>query len=325
MNRAERRRQERQLEKNLKAIQSLTPQQAKLINISAREKAKKIANAKVNELANLFDRCTSAALVERNWSFEEIEEFQLRVTELLQEDTEKSQILEKENVNIMKIEKEVRNYIEGLLKEGLPKKKAIDDLVFKFPKLSKSMLLNAYEKVKKENEPKITREKIIESAKKYGLDKEGKNKIAKDLGSTYSTIATYVSRWKITEEEVKSEKETDEALEYIFLKEPKQEQQETVVKENPTTEHIADTGKMIEVNKSIEKEENKEEAKVEGLKILEEKVIKTLKVEGKNGIYEGKTGEGITLKRNNAAISFENKEELEEWAREFNTVFRMIE
>lgn len=315
MNRAERRRQETQFVKSIKAINSLTPQQTRVIDIAVRERT----NEKVNKLAFLVGRCTSAALVEKDWDFKEIEKFQLRLTGLLQEDTEKSNKLEKENINVMKIEKEVRNYIEGLLEKGLPKKKAIDDLVFKFPKLSKSMLLNAYAKVRteREKECKITREKIVNSAKKHGLSTEGRKKIANDLGATLSTISTYVSRWKITEEEIKSEQETEKALEYIFQEEPKQE---LIARENQTTkkEPIVVKNTIIEIDKKGEEE------KMKGLRVLEEKVVKSIKAKGQNGTYEAETGKGLVLLNEDVSISFKNEEQLTKWVKEVKEVLNMV-
>ena len=79
-----------------------------------------------------------------------------------------------------------------------------------------------------------------------------------------------------------------------------------------------------DLQEESKKIQSKEEVKVEGLKVLEEKVIKTVKVEGKNGIYTGTTGEGIVLTKDNATISFENIEQLENFTEEYKQVFEMV-
>ncbi|MHB9924797.1 hypothetical protein [Clostridium botulinum] len=83
--------------------------------------------------------------------------------------------------------------------------------------------------------------------------------------------------------------------------------------------------KVTKVEKADKKStQSKEESKVKGLKVLKEKVVKTVKVEGKNGIYTGKTEEGIVLTKDNATISFANVKELEEWTNEYRQVFEMV-
>lgn len=338
MNRAESRRQTRNFKKNLKTINKLTPQQAKIIDIAAREKAEKIANERLEEFGQIIDRSMSTALLEYDWNLNEIEELQKRMRELLVEDTQKINKLEEENVDIMKIQEEVRQAIEGLLEKGIGKKQAIDELVFKFPKLSRNMISVSYLKIKKEKEEdlKITRDKIVESAKKYGLDTEGKKKIAEELGSTYSTISTYVSRWKITEKEIKEEIKTDEAVKKILdIIDDKpvtdEKLKEWDEKYNPNGElatevkEIEKAEENIKEVKEIQCKEAEEGLKMEGLKILEEKIVRTIKVQGENGTYEAETGKGVILSKGDASISFKSIEQLNEWAKEFTEVFEMIE
>ncbi|MBE6067972.1 MAG: hypothetical protein E7211_09815 [Clostridium lundense] len=321
MNRQQRRQKEREVKKNLDFLEKLTPEQLKRIDDLTRQ----AANVRIEEFGQMIDRSMSAVLIERDWTLDVIEKIQNRMSELLIEDTEKSQKLEKENVDVMKIEKEVREYIEGLLGQGLSKKQAMDDLIFKFPKLSKSMLLNAYAKVKeeKEEQEKITREKLVESAKKHGLSTDGKKKIADELGAAYSTVTTYISRWKITESDL-GDKEVDEAAEKILSIIEGEEHRE--VKESKDTEEelkqkaekIIETAKEMQCSdkKQIKEEVKMENKEVKGLK------IKSMVVEGNNGIYKV-CEEGIELTKGGLAMFFENEEQLGKFVAEFEQVFAM--
>jgi len=61
-----------------------------------------------------------------------------------------------------------------------------------------------------------------------------------------------------------------------------------------------------------------------GLKVIEEKVMRKVKVQGENGIYEAETSKGVMLTRNGMSIGFQTEEELNEWVIEFKNVFKMI-
>ena len=303
MNRAERRKKDREFQKNKKIINNLTPAQTKVVEMLVEERATMLSNAYMNNFTNLIDENLSAVLFQRELETKEIKKIQNELADLMLEDVRKRKELEKENVNVMKIQEDVKQAVEELLERGVNKKEALKDLSFKFPKLSKSMLSNAYMNVKEERQ--ITREKIVKSAKRNGLDTEGRKKIAEELGATLSTISTYISRWKITEEEIKSEKETERALKYIFGDEPKT---------NPVAPAPA-----VAKNATTEKE------KVEGVKVLEEKVVKSIKAEGKNGEYEATTDKGVFLKNKGQTLFFSNVKELEEFTQEFKEIFKMVE
>ncbi|MBO0555750.1 hypothetical protein EXQ41_06760 [Clostridium botulinum] len=291
MNRQQKRQQERDLKKNLGTIQQLTPQQTKLINIAATEKAKVMTKKYIDNFSQIADRAISAVLIDEGYTTDEVYKLELKITELMEEDNRKIIKLEKENVDMAKIDKEVRGHVEELLKKGVSKKQAIDDLVFKFPKLSKSILLNAYSKVKEEKgytENRVSREDVYEyfnsHSKSWNAEEMIKNAI-KEFSFTESTAQTYYYKWK---------KE--------FM-----------------------NNKITKVEKTDKRStQSKENTKVEGLKVLEEKVIKTVKVKGKNGIYTGTTGEGIVLTKDNATISFENIEQLENFTEEYKQVFEMV-
>ncbi|MBA4509153.1 hypothetical protein H1057_14050 [Clostridium sporogenes] len=301
MNRQQRRQQERDLKKNLGTIQELTPQQTKLINIAATEKAKAMTKKYIDKFSEIADRAISAVLIDEGYTTDEVYKLELKITELMEEDNRKIIELEKENVDMAKIDNEVKDYIEELLKKGVSKKQAIDDLVFKFPKLSKSMLLNVYTKVKKEKgytENRVSREDVYEYFTDHLKSWNGEEMIKhaiKEFSFTESTAQTYYYKWK---------------KEFMNNKITKVEK--------------TDKKQRQDLQEESKKIQSKEEVKVEGLKVLEEKVIKTVKVEGKNGIYTGTTGEGIVLTKDNATISFENIEQLENFTEEYKQVFEMV-
>ncbi len=255
----------------------------------------------IDNFSEVADRAISAVLIDEGYTTDEVYKLELKITELMEEDNRKIIELERENVDMAKIDKEVKEYIEELLKKGVSKKQAIDDLVFKFPKLSKSMLLNVYTKVKKEKgytENRVCREDVYEYFTDHLKSWNGEEMIKhaiKEFGFTESTAQTYYYKWK---------------KEFMNNKITKVEK--------------TDKKQTRDLQEESKKVQSKEEVKVEGLKVLEEKVIKTVKVEGKNGIYTGTTGEGIVLTKDNVTISFENIEQLENFTEEYKQVFEMV-
>ena len=64
--------------------------------------------------------------------------------------------------------------------------------------------------------------------------------------------------------------------------------------------------------------------KVEDLEVLEEVVIKEVKLKGRNGVYQAKTGLGVALENGEYKLAFSNVEEVEEFCNEFKKVFERI-
>mgnify|MGYP001559814491 FL=1 len=260
MNRSERRRKDRNFKKNLEAINKLTPQQTKVVDIVATQRAQLIANKKIEEFEQLLDRNMTAAFVEWDWNKDKILKFQDRMAELLLEDTEKSQILEKENVDMKKVEESVRKAVEEVLVEGLKKKDAIEKLAFKFPKLSKSMITNAYQNVKEEKKKELE-EKATDKAVEYILaEGEEEEKLKKEL------------------KEMKNVKSKVEGS-----------SKEEVVEQNTTEKEKEDH--VDEVGEKIQLEENEHN----GLQVLEE--VKIIKLKGLNGVYEADSRKGVEIGR----------------------------
>lgn|GEM_PF-2288722 len=316
MNRAERRRNEINLKKNTQIINKLTPEQAKLMDKIAEEKANKMSNKYIDKFGDLIDRSMTAALLDFGLELEEAELIQKNMSELFQEDSIKIEKLEGENIDMTKTEIDVTAAIKELLKAGNDKKEDMKTLEYKFSNLSKSMLLNAYAKVRKEV--------IYENFKKNELKLNGEEMVRNVMAKfkiTETNAKIYYSKWK--KEYMEDKTSVDPLL-------PKKPTIETATQKEieDNAKKIIETAKEIQcvpvIVQAVESINNVEVAEVKGLKVIEEKVIKTIKVEGENGVYAATTGKGITLTKNDMTIGFENEEQLNEWITEIKAVFAMV-
>lgn len=200
MNRQERRRKERYVEKEMSVLRKLPEKDLLKVN----EIIKKVAKSQADEALNLIDRSFSAILVNRGMSFKEIEKLQDELAEYMKEDQEKLIELEKENVDMAKLQNEVREFIEGLIRAGKGRKEVIEETMFKFPKLSKTATNNAYGKILDELEIEDAAAYILEDNKeiKKAVDKEEAKKISKEVARQLEKEIN-----KEVQEEVKEEKE----------------------------------------------------------------------------------------------------------------------
>jgi len=294
MSRADRREQEREYIKFNKKFNKLNGPQKELANKIGRE----MANIYIKKLLDGLDRSVSAAAILLGADIKKAYEVSFLVGKLLGEDTRKVQEFEEQFIKeedckmaMKKIDKEVKSEIEKLISEGVSKKGAIEKLVFKFPRLSKSMLTNAYQSVKEEiqEQNKEEEDPEVEAAVKYIFQEE---------------------------KEVKKEDKEVETKEVESIP-----ANNTPITESVTTEieHIAEDSKMIEeAGETVEMMVDTSE----GLEVLEE--IKIFKVKGNNGEYEADSRKGVILSREDRSIYFENEEQLDEWVNEFKRVFGMI-
>lgn len=320
MNRSERRRNESSIKKNAQIINRLTPTQAVLMDKIAEEKAIEMSNKYISNFTQLLDRSMSAALIEFGIGYEEIDGIQGNMSKLLLEDNEKSYKLEKECINMTQTEMEVKAAIEGLLGVGDTKKQDIETLRDKFPKLSKSMLLNAYGKVKREMgliENRIPREEVFAYLDEFADSTEVKItviKLIEKFGFTENTAKTYYSKWKIAY--MKDKTSTGPLLEKV----PTTLKSELAKKIQCDKKLPENWGKVVQAPAINKVEDNN----MKGLNIIEEKVVKIIKVNGLNGMYQAKTDEGVVLSREGMTISFKNEIELNEWVTEFKQVFALV-
>lgn len=142
---------------------------------------KKDEKVRYDNMIQALDRCLSAGLIQNtDFSFKDIEHILNDMAILMLEDTRKVAKLKKESkgeewvMTINKFESEVRERAIQLIKEGAKQKEAIEKLAFEFPKLSKSMVTNAYKKVKEELEEEKQDQEQEEPPKKEKSKKENK-------------------------------------------------------------------------------------------------------------------------------------------------------
>lgn len=249
MNRQERRKRDREIEKDKDFVKKLSVSEAKRMN----EIIDKITKDKAEQAINLIYGSFISVLVSEGCSFEEIRKVQILMTEFILDEKEKTKILEKENVDMTKLQIEVREFMKGLIAQGKNRKEVIEETVFKFPKATKNMINRTF--------GEIDDEKVLDDAAAYILE-DNKN--------------------------IKKAIEKEDA------------------------KKIA-----AEVARQIEKESD-------DLEVLEEVVIKEVKLKGKNGVYEAKTGLGVALESEGYKLAFSNIEDLESFCNEFKKVFERI-
>lgn len=249
MNRQERRKRNREIEKDKDFVKKLSVSETKRMN----EIIDKITKDKAEQAINLIYGSFISVLVSEGCSFEEIRKVQILMTEFILDEKEKTKILEKENVDMTKLQMEVREFMKGLIAQGKNRKEVIEETVFKFPKATKNMINRTF--------GEIDDEKVLDDAAAYILE-DNKN-IKKAI-----------------------EKEDAKKIE-------------------------------AEVARQIEKESD-------DLEVLEEVVIKEVKLKGKNGVYEAKTGLGVALESEGYKLAFSNIEDLESFCNEFKKVFERI-
>lgn len=249
MNRQERRKRDREIEKDKDFVKKLSVSETKRMN----EIIDKITKDKAEQAINLIYGSFISVLVSEGCSFEEIRKVQILMTEFILDEKEKTKILEKENVDMTKLQMEVKEYMKGLIAQGKNRKEVIEETIFKFPKATKNMINRTF--------GEIDDEKVLDDAAAYILE-DNKN--------------------------IKKAIEKEDA------------------------KKIA-----AEVARQIEKESD-------DLEVLEEVVIKEVKLKGKNGVYEAKTGLGVALESEGYKLAFSNIEDLESFCNEFKKVFERI-
>lgn len=320
-NRETRRAQPKELQKATRDINSLTPMQARVAQKVAMERADLIVDRYIQNFETLFDRNMSAALIDFGIEYDDIDGIQKNMSDMLIEDSKKSKKLEEGHFNMTEIEIKVLAAVKGLLEKEVSKKESIELLQDKFPRLSRSMLLNAYVKIRKEMgliENRVSKETVYLEFDKNVTKLSGVDMVINAInkfGFTDSTAKTYYSKWK---------------KEYMTGKidtAPVALTDEPIVKET-TVENAAriiEAAKERQCLEPVEKEVEVVEVKG-SLKVIESNVVvrKTLIVEGANGLYAADTEKGVTLSREDMSISFSNVEQLDEWISEVRAVFAMV-
>jgi hypothetical protein len=293
LSRSERKRFERHEEKLKSCINSLTPTQLILVEERSEMRARELADNKIDEFKDTLDRCMTAqfilSLPDKSW--DEIDGFIDGLTVLVQEDVTKILELKKEckgdqdimNKTMQKCENEVKAKCEELLEKGLNQKKSIEVLISQFPMLSKSMLTNAYKKLKSDWD------------KKHEIEDDP------DVKEALETISDIIDE----DDEKSVDKIIKESDEYVKQAEKEEQQPKVVCDKNSC---------RIEPQQEVKEEKAMIETK--GLKVL------SMNLQGENGNYKV-CQNGVELSNSNMVLSFENEEQLDSFVHEFKQVFAM--
>lgn len=179
VNRQERRKREREIEKDMNILRKLPEKELLKIN----EIINKIAESKSEEALNIIDRSFSAVLVNEGWTFKNIKRIQDIMSEFMIEDQEKIKLLKKENVDMAKLQEEVREFMVELIKSDKSRPEVIKETIFKFPKLSKTAANNAYGKIQEELEIEDAVNYIFEDTNKIKtvVKKEEAKKVVEEV------------------------------------------------------------------------------------------------------------------------------------------------
>ena len=307
MNRAERRVREKEKKKDsnkkveaMAWFRSLPPAKQTLIDSLVKIEARK----ENDSLLKAIDRCFSAAVFEEleNLEWEDVKRIIDKSAELMLDDAHKMKNLKESlggsyDMAIKKINEEmapeVEKRVRELIKDGYNQKVSVKMLIEEFNTLSTAMLTNAYKRTKAIVSEEEKLKKIAERE-----EKDVSNRIKEVLGE--------------------SDKELEDAIEYIFKDELKEDVKESVKSENKAhTEEKEDKGINIpkEVEKTNTEENNKVKTTVKNknskLKVIKEvtKVIER-EVQGEYGLYNIK-GSVVTV---DEEFAFSNVEDVNCWA-----------
>lgn len=307
MNRAERRVREKEKKKDsnkkveaMAWFRSLPPAKQTLIDSLVKIEARK----ENDSLLKAIDRCFSAAVFEEveNLEWEDVKRIIDKSAELMLDDAHKMKNLKGSlggsyDMAIKKINEEmapeVEKRVRELIKDGYNQKVSVKMLIEEFNTLSTAMLTNAYKRTKAIVSEEEKLKKIAERE-----EKDVSNRIKEVLGE--------------------SDKELEDAIEYIFKDELKEDVKESVKSENKAhTEEKEDKGINIpkEVEKTNTEENNKVKTTVKNknskLKVIKEvtKVIER-EVQGEYGLYNIK-GSVVTV---DEEFAFSNVEDVNCWA-----------
>lgn len=307
MNRAERRVREKEKKKDsnkkveaMAWFRSLPPAKQTLIDSLVKIEARK----ENDSLLKAIDRCFSAAVFEEleNLEWEDVKRIIDKSAELMLDDAHKMKNLKGSlggsyDMAIKKINEEmapeVEKRVRELIKDGYNQKVSVKMLIEEFNTLSTAMLTNAYKRTKAIVSEEEKLKKIAERE-----EKDVSNRIKEVLGE--------------------SDKELEDAIEYIFKDELKEDVKESVKSENKAhTEEKEDKG--INIPKEVEKTNTEENNKVKitvknknsKLKVIKEvtKVIER-EVQGEYGLYNIK-GSVVTV---DEEFAFSNVEDVNCWA-----------
>lgn len=186
ISRREKRNLEREVKKKQEVVDKMTPLQLEIMNDITITRATEM----VEDLRYKLDACiTAAVLLETDLKLLDIHKIFKLSADLIEELEIKLEKLEKLGGNEemaskkqLEIQEKVREKATELIQKGASKKEAIEILMSQFPTLAKSMLVNAYAKVKETIEPvEFENEEEKEAVEEILEIIEGKEEVKEDV------------------------------------------------------------------------------------------------------------------------------------------------
>ncbi|MBD7914535.1 hypothetical protein H9660_05200 [Clostridium sp. Sa3CUN1] len=220
MNRQERRKRERQVEKKMDVLRKLPEKEILKINKIIDE----VSGYKTGQMMELVDKTLEAVLINIGFTLKEVRKVKLMLAEFLTDEENKLKMISKENVNMAKLQKEVTEFMKGLIEQGKSKPDVIEETLYKFPKASKNLVNREFGKLKDEQDIEDATNYIFgEETKKLKeeIEKESSEKIKEEAKKVSEEVARQLEKEEhIAEvsqkiEEVKEEKEVSKGLEII--------------------------------------------------------------------------------------------------------------
>lgn len=220
--RANRREAEKNMKKHKKTLAKLTPEEMALVDLLATQKM----NNELTAALVSYERVINASLIEHGFSYKEITSIIGLAVSLTSEENKKAKKLNEElmrsgdvEMSRKKIEESVIGEINKLMDEGKKKKEVIESVLYKFPNMSKAMIINAYQEVKEDRENNIdpdikdAMEYIFEENEEKETDREEvkqDNKIEKRLEEKAKKIIEAAKEMQCpTKEQIKEEIKMD--------------------------------------------------------------------------------------------------------------------
>lgn len=172
INRQQRKQYIRRKEKELRAVKNLTPIQTRIMT-KLLNKEKEKMDISIEETRMSTYNCINATLSELyNFKNDELIKLWDRTNNLLEEDIEARRSLgELNEMEMNKLDKNVKTRVGELIYEGKKQKEIIEILKKEFPKLSAAMRVNVYKEVKED----IEEVKRVKDEEVKELKKEPKN------------------------------------------------------------------------------------------------------------------------------------------------------
>ena len=225
--RAQRRAKQRELKEKVETIKTFTPKQTRLMVECVNVACGQAVQEEMDKYNIMMDTAITAYLYIKNpeMTLKEARKEQDIIAELITEDLVKyKERIEKEkgdeemaNKKVNRLEPEVRAYSNDLIQKGYNQSDAIKELAIKFPTLSRSMLINAFKRVKEEKRIELEAkalevEKEVIEATEYIFTKNDKVEEEKNAENTDNTTNC------LQEQSEESKEENNIALTHNGLK-----------------------------------------------------------------------------------------------------------